>query len=465
MEPEHRVPGPKGLVFFGSALDFRRDTLGLLQRSVREYGDVVAIKLFGRTLHVLNHPDDIERILVREHALMNKDRFTKDLSKVLGNGLVTSDGDHWKKQRKLVSHAFTPAKIRGYADTMVEVAYKALCGWSGDHEVDIHAEMTRVTLDIVAKTLFDADVSSDARTVGEAMAVLSDYGMSLEAGLLLPLWAPTPNARRAKRAIESIDRVLFRIIAKRRASGARHGDLLSELLYAEEGGQSMNDRELRDECVTLFLAGHETTAIALAYTFYLLAKHPEVTERFHRELERVLGGRRPTHADVEALELTNRIVKEAMRLYPPVWGIGRETLQDMTIRGFSIPKGSQLAACQWTVHRDPRWYSDPEAFDPDRWLEPRASALPRFAYFPFGGGPRVCIGNHFAMMEAVLLTALIGQRFHLELLPGEVLEFAPSITLRPKHGIRMRLRALSPPHSQRGMSGQQAVQTAPAPRY
>jgi cytochrome P450 len=439
-----RITGPKGLPLVGSALEFKNDTLGFVQRAVREHGDFFAIKLFGRRIHVVNHPDDIERVLVRAHARMKKDRFTRDLSKVLGDGLVTSDGEHWKKQRKLVSHAFTPAKIRGYADTMMEVAHKAISGWAPDHEIDVHAEMTRITLDIVAKTLFDADVSSDARTVGDAMAVLSDYGMSLEAGLLIPLWAPTPGARRARTAIQSIDGILYRIIKERRASGSEHGDLLSALLHAEEDGQSMDDRELRDECVTLFLAGHETTAIALSYGFYLLAKHPEVAERFRAELARVLGARRPTHSDVEALDFTTRIVKETMRLYPPVWGIGREALTDIEISGHSLKKGAQLAMFQWTVQRDPRWYSDPEAFDPDRWLDSRSADLPRFAYFPFGGGPRVCIGNHFAMMEAVLLLALVGQRFHLELLPGEKLDFRPSITLRPKHPIRMRLRALAP---------------------
>lgn len=441
-----RVPGPRSLPFLGSALEFSRNTLGFLQREARRHGDLFAVHLLGRDLHFVVHPDDIERVLVKDHSSMHKDRFTRDLTKVLGQGLVTSEGEHWKKQRKLVSHAFTPAKIREYAATMVQATEDAIAGWRDEQEIDCHAEMTRITLDVVARTLFDADVSTDARVVGEAMQVLSDYGASLEAGLLLPAWAPTPASRRAGRAMQRIDEVLFRIIGARRRHGAGKNDLLATLLSAQDdAGSGMTDEELRDECATLFLAGHETTAIALGYSLYLLAKHPEIEARVVAELERVLAGRMPGHADFEKLELTTRVVKEAMRLYPPVWAIGRELTQDLELGGFPLKKGTQLALCQWLVHHDRRWFPDPEAFDPDRWLEPRARALPRFAYFPFGGGPRVCIGNHFAMMEAVLVLAVIARRFHLELDSGTELEFLPSITLRPKHGLPMRIRARRPP--------------------
>lgn len=431
-----RVPRARGLPFVGSAIEFSRDTLGFLQRQAALHGDLFRVKILGRDLHIVVHPDDIERVLVRDHAVMHKDLFTQDLSKILGNGLVTSEGEHWKKQRKLVSHAFTPAKIRGYADTMAEVAGEAARALSDGQVLDIHEEMTRLTLDVVAKTLFDADVRADARVVGEAMQVLSDFGASLEAGLLLPTWLPTPGSRRAGRAIARIDEVLYRIIAARRGSSGGGDDVLATLLRArDEQGGGMSDRELRDECVTLFLAGHETTAIALSFAFYLLSKHPEVEARLHAELERVLGGRSPTYADVEALELTARIVKETMRLLPPVWAIGRQLLEDLELRGFLLPKGSQLALCQWLVHHDARWFPDPEAFDPERWLEAGAKSLPRFAYFPFGGGPRQCIGNRFALTEAILILAMVTQRYRLDVAPGHPIALEPLITLRPRHGI------------------------------
>ena len=267
------------------------------------------------------------------------------------------------------------------------------------------------------------------------------FAESIEAALRLPPWVPTPANVKLNRAVKRIDRVLYKIIEARRRESSKGSDLLGALLAAQDdAGYGMSNRELRDECITLFIAGHETTALALTHSLYLLAQHRDVRQRFHQELQAVLGDRQPSAEDAKALELTERIVKESMRIYPPVWVIGREAVQDVELGGYRVKRGTQLIMPQWVVHRDPQWFSDPQEFDPDRWLPERCSDLPRFAYFPFGGGPRVCIGNHFAMMEAVLLLALFGQRFHFELLPDEHLEFRPSVTLRPKgEGVRAKL--------------------------
>jgi cytochrome P450 len=255
-------------------------------------------------------------------------------------------------------------------------------------------------------------------------------------------YLPLPSSRRYWRAIDRLDRIIYRIIQSHRAEGRDRGDLLSRLLAArDEDGAGMTDRQLRDEVVTLVLAGHETTALVLFYTFYLLSQSPDAEERLAAELRAVLPNRSPTAADVPNLKYTEWVVREAMRLYPPAWGIAREALADCEIGGYRVPKGTQIFMTQWLVHRDARWFDDPEVFRPERWDNDLIKRLPRCAYFPFGDGPRVCIGNHFAMMEAVLILATIARRYRLSVEPGQTLELLPSITLRPKHGLRMRVRA------------------------
>jgi cytochrome P450 len=421
-------------------------------RSTERYGDLFRLPLFGNDWYVVNHPDDIETLLVRDASSTRKDLLTRELSRLLGQGLLTSEGELWRRQRKLVAHAFTPARIAGYAETMVSVASAAIAGWRPDRVLDLNSEMSRITLDVVAKTLFDADVDAEADSIFEAVGVMSNLATGIEIVLRLPPWVPTPGNLRAAAAARRIDTVLGRIIAERRRASdlERRSDLLSALLVArDDEGAPMTDVQLRDECITLFLAGHETTALTLTYALYLLARRPELAERWRVELDRVLGGMAPTHADIARLDLTERILKESLRLYPPAWSIGRELLRESELRGYRLPSGAQIMICQWVVQRDPRYFSDPEAFDPDRWLEARARRLPRFAYFPFGGGPRICVGNHFAMTEATLLLALIGQRFHLELLPGERLELRPAVTLRPRAALRVRTRPAQPARTAR----------------
>ncbi|APR79856.1 cytochrome P450 [Minicystis rosea] len=436
-------------------IGFARDQLVLLRDLADRYGDVVEMKVLGRPFFLISHPDDIEAVLVKHARIMLRDEYAVVLERVLGKGLLTSDGDLWKRQRKLMSQAFVPKRIRSYGEAMVRVTDAALRPWHDGQAINLHQEISRVTMEVVADVLFGSGIDhEDVRTVREAMEIVNEFlANSPEAVLKLPAWVPTPRNVATVRAVKQLDELIYRIIQKRRA-GEPRDDLLGTLLAAQDDdGTKMSDAQLRDEAITLFLAGHETTALALAHTFYLLSKHPDIERRLHAEIASVLGGRLPTADDVRALPYTERVLKEAMRLYPPAWTTGREVAEEVEIGGYVLPKGAQILTSQWVVHRDPRWFPNPEGFDPDRFAPERAKDLPRFAYFPFGGGPRICIGNHFAMMEATLLLAVIVQRFRIELLPGQQLSLKPSVTLRQAGpGLRVRVRerkAISPETSVR----------------
>jgi cytochrome P450 len=437
-----RAPGPGGRYGLRNIVRFTSDQLVFLRELADRYGDVVEVTLLGRQWYLVSHPDDIEYLLVKQSRIMGRDDYATVLERALGLGLLTSDGELWKRQRRLMSQAFVPKRIQSYAEAMVRVTEAGIRSWEHGQTRNLHLEMSRITMEVVADVLFGASIGpGEAETVREAMEVINEFfANSPEAMVKLAPWVPTPRNLRMRRAVGQIDELIFRIIAARR-KGEPKDDLLGTLLSAQDDdGSRMSDRQLRDEAVTLFLAGHETTALTLAHTLFLLSKHPAVERALHEELTRVLGGRLPTAADVKSLPLTERILKESMRLFPPAWTTGREALEDVEVKGYRIPKGAQILVTQWVVHHDPRWFPNPEGFDPDRWLPERAKDLPRFAYFPFGGGPRVCIGNHFAMMEATLLLAVIVQRWQCELLPGQRLELKPSVTLRQKGpGLMVRL--------------------------
>jgi cytochrome P450 len=323
---------------------------------------------------------------------------------------------------------------------MVGAALRSLERWNDGQVLDIHAAMAELTLDIVGRTLFDADVRGEAKEVGAALQVISDfYSAILEKPFVPPDWWPSPAMRRFRRHARNVDRIVRRIIEDRRASGQDHGDLLSALLQAQDEGGGMSDQQLRDECITLFLAGHETTSLALANTLYLLSEHPEIEQRVHEEAMTVLGDRNATSDDIEELVVTERAIKESMRLYPPVYAIGRTVLEDYELGGYTAEAGITLVFAPWVTQRHPDYFDDPLCYDPDRWLPERAKSIHRYAYFPFGGGPRICIGNHFAMTEAVLVLATLVRRRRFELLPGETLRLKPSVTLRPTRGLKMRL--------------------------
>jgi cytochrome P450 len=387
---------------------------------------------------MLNHPDDIEYVLRGNHRNFIKDKGTRLLSSVLGEGLLTSEGETWRRQRRLAQPAFQLDQIQKYGAAMVAYTGLMFKDWGPGQTRDVHADMMALTLEIVARTLFGASVTGQAGRVGRAMEEVMEFWASPLAMFPSLYWLPTPANRRYRRAGLELNAVIADVIAQRRAGGPEGDDLLSRLLTVhDEDGSQMTDRQLRDELVTLFLAGHETTALALSFCFYLLALHPDADARLAAELDEVLGGRWPTTADVPRLRYTEWVVKESLRLYPPAPNIGREALADCEIAGYHIPKGAQISLVQWVVQRDQRWFDDPEAFRPERWDNDLARRLPRCAYFPFGDGPRICIGNHFAMMEAVLILAAVAQRYRLTLAPGFTLELLPSVTLRPKHGVRM----------------------------
>jgi cytochrome P450 len=437
-----RTPGPPGLYGVRNLVRFATSQLTFLRELADDHGDVVRLEMLGMPWFLINHPEDIESLLVGHARIMGRDKHIDVLQRALGLGLLTSEGDLWKRQRRLMSQAFVPKRIQSYADTMVNVTAETLRSWRDGAEQNVHAEMSRITMEVVAEVLFGAGVGKkDGETVATSMEVINEFfANSPEAIFRVPGWVPTPRNVRMRRAVAQIDALIFRIIAARRAGEARE-DLLGTLLAAQDDdGAKMSDQQLRDEAVTLFLAGHETTSLALAHTLFLLSTHPDVERALHAEISAVLGDALPTAADVKRLAYTERVLKEAMRLFPPAWTTGRTALEDIEVRGHRIPKGAQLMMSQWVVHRDPRWFPNPEGFDPDRWLPERARAIPRFAYFPFGGGPRVCIGNHFAMMEATLILALIVRDWQVMLLPGQRLELKPSVTLRQDGpGLRVRL--------------------------
>jgi cytochrome P450 len=394
----------------------------------------------------VSHPDAIEQVLVRKNHDFHKDPFYAVLKQVLGDGLLTIEDEVHKRQRRLIQPIFHHKMIKEYGQSMVEYGVRRRDRWHDGEELDFHQEMMRLTMAIVGKTLFGADVEGDARDVGEAVTTI--LGMFDETLLFLLLFMsgrhvdriqrlPLPAAKRFREARAQLDTVIYRLIGESRRSGAEGTDLLSRLLQARDAGTGMTDEQVRDEAMTLFLAGHETTAVALTWTFYLLSRHPAVEEKLHAELEEVLGGRLPEPDDLPRLTYTRKVLAESMRVFPPVWEIGRQPVRDVEIGGYLIPKGTVVGMSQFVVHRDERWFPEPRRFDPERWEPEEEAKRPRYSYFPFGGGPRLCIGEPFAWMEGILLLATIAQEWRFRLVPGHPIAPDPKITVRPKYGMRM----------------------------
>ncbi|MGA2098051.1 MAG: cytochrome P450 [Candidatus Acidiferrum sp.] len=418
------------------------DPLGYFTGIARKYGDIAGLRILNFKIFLINHPDYIEDVLVNHPRKFIKGRILKANKRVFGDGLLTSEGDFWLRQRRLAQPAFHRARIAGYGATMVEYTERLLDEWRHGEERDLHKEMMRLTLQIVGKTLFDADVERDAHNVGKSLELLLELGADFRRTIFIPQWLPTPTNLRLELAIRRIEKVLYRIIADKRASGRDAGDLLSMLLAAQdEDGSRMTDKQLRDEAITLFLAGHETTANTLSWTWWLLAQDAAVEAKLHAELESVLGGRTPSLEDLPKLVYTSHVITESLRLYPAAWGTARTAIEDHEIAGYKVPRGSGVSFAQWTVHRDERWYDAPEEFRPERWEGDLMKRLPRFAYFPFGGGPRQCIGSNFALMEAALILATIAQKFRFRLVEGHPVVPLASITLRPRYGVRAVLES------------------------
>jgi cytochrome P450 len=396
-------------------------------------------------VYFLNHPSLIESVLVSQSQNFAKDKVIRNSRWFLGEGLLTSEGSGWLRQRRLCQPAFHRERMSSYGRTMSGYTEEMLTTWENAEVRDIHQEMMQLTMRIVAKVLFSVEVKEDTERVAGALNVLLRH-TSGGRMILPPIMrhVPVPAMIRVKRAVRELDEIVNRIIRRRRASRQDTGDLLSMLMAArDEDGSGMTDRQLRDEVLTFLLAGHETTAVSLSWTWYLLSQHPEVDEKLRQELSQVLGGCTPQLEDLARLPYTDKVVKESMRLYPPAWSLARTAAKDIELGGYQLPVGSNVVMSPWILHRDPRFFDRPEEFNPERWTVDAAQHLPKFAYFPFGGGPRLCIGAAFAMMEANLLLAAIAQRFQLRLVPGHAVAALPSITLRPRHGMRMSLTRCS----------------------
>ena len=434
-------PGPRSRIPLAGFLAYRRGALPFFQNLAQQYGDISYFKLGRQDAFFLNHPD-----LIRDVLVTNSQHFMKGLAlqrakRLLGEGLLTSEGEFHRRQRRLSQPAFHRARIASYAESMVEYAAQTGDRWTDGGTLDIANEMMRLTLAIVGKTLFAADVQSESQDVGEAMSVV----MELFNTLTIPFFEllqrlPLPQLRRFDYARAKLDAIIFRMIEERRQSGEDRGDLLSMLLLAqdEEGdGGQMTDAQLRDELITIFLAGHETTANAMTWTWYLLSQNTEAETRLHAEIDSVLEGRLPTVADVPNLRYTEMVLSESMRLFPPAWALGRMSLKDFEIGGYFVPKRSLVLMSQYVMHRDERFFIDPSRFDPERWKPEARESRPQFSYFPFGGGSRRCIGEGFAWMEGILLLATLARHWKLRLAPDQVVAIRPVITLRPKHGMRM----------------------------
>jgi cytochrome P450 len=424
-----------------NVLSIRRDPLAFLTRMSREQGDIAHFKLGSQEVFLLSNPEHIKDVLVTYNRRFMKGRGLQRAKKLLGDGLLTSEGEFHLRQRRLAQPAFHRQRIASYGETMIQLAAQLRENWRDGGAIDLDREMMRLTLAIAGKTLFGANVESDADEIGAsltaAFALFNRVTLPF-ADLLERL--PLAANRRFQEARTRLDAVIYRIINEHRASGSDNGDLLSMLLLSQDtegDGSRMTDEQLRDEAMTIFLAGHETTANALTWTWYLLSQNSDVEARMRDEINRVLDGRLPRAEDAPQLKYTEMVFAESMRLYPPAWTIGRMALEGHEAGSTRIPKGSLILMSQYVVHRDSRWYPEPERFDPLRWIESEKEKRPRFAYFPFGGGPRLCIGEGFAWLEGVLVLATIGQMWRLALAPGHEVATNPLVTLRPRFGMRM----------------------------
>ncbi|HEU4563625.1 MAG TPA: cytochrome P450 [Gemmatimonadaceae bacterium] len=440
--PRAFPPGPRPRYPGEMLVTLLRDRLTFFERIAR-HGDITHVRLGGRHIYVLRHPDLIKDVLVTHSRHFVRGRGLRRAKRLLGEGLLTSEGELHRRQRRLIQPAFHRQRIAGYARTMAAYAARERDRWRDGETLDLHAAMMRLTLAIAGKALFDADIEGEATEIGDAVTQAID---TFEIAVLpfseLLDHLPLPWVRRFDAARARLDDTVYRMIAERRQGGGDRGDLLSMLLAArdEEGdGAGMTDEQLRDEVLTLLLAGHETTANALVWTWCLLARHPEVERTLHEEVDGMLGGAAPTMDDVARLPYTRMVLAESMRLYPPAWLLGHEAAAEVEIGGWHIPAGSLCIMPQLIVHRDERWWPEPERFVPERFAPDAQQSRPRFAYFPFGGGPRQCIGEQFAWTEGIIVLATIAQRWRLALASGAPVKPRPAFTLRPEGRVMVRV--------------------------
>jgi cytochrome P450 len=438
-------PGPKSLIPGAAILAFRRDPIKFLMEIVHEYGDIVYFGTGSQHFFVVNDPEHIKDILTTHHASFGKGRALERAKKLLGNGLLTSEGEFHHRQRRLAQPAFHRDRVGRYADIMVSYTDRMQRErWHDADTLDVAREMNRLTLAIVGKTLFGTETEAEAEQIRLALSeTMKGFNRSMLPFAQILDRLPLPANRRYRQARDVLNSVIYRIIEEKRRSTEDGGDLLSMLLAAqdEESGGQMTDLQVRDEAITIFLAGHETTANALTWAWYLLSEHPDVEAKLHDELDSVLAGRLPGVDDFPRLRYSEMVITETMRLYPPAWTLGRRALKDYQLGPYTIPAGSIVIMSQYVMHHDPRYFPDPFRFDPERWTPEARASRPQYSYFPFGGGPRRCIGDGFAVMEAIMVLATLAQQWSLRHVPGHTIALQPLITLRPKTGMPMVLAA------------------------
>jgi cytochrome P450 len=439
-----RPPGPRGLPLIGEARSFARDPLAFLTGVAEKYGDIANFRLGGIDVYFVRHPDLVREVLITQRASFTMTALRAKINAVVGEGLFTSRGELHARQRRLMQPVFRKSRIEAYAGQMAELSRRARDQWQSGATVDIADEMMKLTMLIAAQALFEQDIGSDTQAVSHNIDVVLEFFTRLSSPFLkLSLALPLPSSRRFKKAVRDLDAVIYRMIERRRDTAASGKDLLSLLMQAKDDQTNvqMAEKQLRDEVLTLLIAGHETTANVLAWIFYLLAKHPDAEQRLHDEARAVLGARAAfTAVDIERLAWTRRVMQEGLRLYPPGWFIGREAQTDVRLGGYTVPRGAVVMMSQYVTHRDARFFEEPERFKPERWEADLEDRLPRGAYFPFSAGDRHCIGEGFAWQEALLILATLIERWRFELVPGQNIRPRPSVTLRPDGPIKMIVR-------------------------
>jgi cytochrome P450 len=445
------IPEPRGHPILGNLPEIQRDRLGFLIDAARRFGPVMSYRVGPIRFIQVNSPEGVQHILqANNHNYTKQTMSVNGLRDIMGTGLLLSDGDSWLKQRRLMQPAFHRQKIQAFSTMIVEEVERTLKDWRAEAAsgqlINLSREMMRLTLSIITRAMFNDRIGDESGAIGASVTtLLEDSIYRFDHPLYPPRWFPTPRNRRYARAKANLRTVIDGIIQRRQTSAKEHGDLLDMLILArdEDTGEGMSPEQLRQETITLFIAGHETTAVLLSWAFYLLAMNPQARERLQEEIHRVLSDRAPTQADLPDLAYTRMVLEETMRLYPPAWITGRKSIQGDEIHGYTIPAGAEISISPYITHRDPQLWPNPELFDPERFSPERSAGRHRYAYFPFGGGPRQCIGNNFAMMEAHLILAAISQGYSLDLAPGREVEVEPLITLRPKEGPWMILHPKS----------------------
>ena len=435
-------PGPKGTMIGGNIRQLRAGPLEFFLSTARKYGPLASFRIGPKRIFLASDPDFIEQVLVTDAKHYIKHFGARAFKPVLGNGLVTSEGAFWLRQRKLIQPAFSKDRVQSCAAAMIELTNQMLESWTEGKSVQIDREFEALTSKIALKTLFNLDVPGDREQFSDTLRIAFDLmNERLRRMVKIPLWVPTRANRRLQQAVGELNQTVEGFISAGKSRDRAGDDLLSRLLFTQpEDGTRMSDRQLRHEAMTLYLAGHETTALTLAWSWYLLSQHPHVEDKLLSEWQRVLGGATPTTQHLPKLSYTSAVIAESMRLFPPVYVIGREAITDLELGGYRVKRGHTVLMSQWVNHRDPKYFPDPEVFRPDRWEHGLAKRLPKFAYYPFGGGQRLCVGNTFALTEAAIILPAVGQRYRFILDPDAVIGIKPQITLLPANGIPATLQ-------------------------